>query len=102
MIAYANQTSWPTMFVLIAMILSYASLIHLVVSGFSCDPRIRKGCGLDPLTDTTPWFFSRTYRRFTGRVPPAWLPWAFAIFFYCSVALLAEVLSACMSQTGEI
>jgi len=102
MIAYADQTSWPTMFVLVAMILSYASIIHLVVSGFSCDPRIRKGCWLDPLTDATPWLFSRTYRRLTGRSMPAWLPWALAIFFYCSVALLAQALTAVMSPTGEI
>ena len=102
MIAYANQTSWLGWLIVVTILMLYASIVRLVVAGFSCDPRIRKGCGLDPLTDTTPWFFSRTYRRLTGRVPPAWLPWAFAIFFYCSVALLAEVLSACMSQTGEI
>ena len=101
MIAHTEQASWYTLLVLVVVLLSYASIIRLVVSGSSCDPRTRKGCWLDPL-GAVPWFFSRIYRRLTGRVPPAWLPWALAIFFYCSVALLAEVLSACMSQTGEI
>ena len=91
-IAHADQTSWIGWVIVATILMLYASIIGLVVSGSSCNPRIRKGCWLDPLTDAIPWLFSRAYLRSAGRAIPAWLPWAFAIFFYCSLALLAEAM----------
>jgi hypothetical protein len=88
MIAYAAQTSWLEWLIIATLLMMFASLVHLVICGFSCDPRIRKGCWLDPLTDAIPWLFSWTCLKLTGRTMPAWLPWALALGLYVSILLL--------------
>ena len=93
MIAYAAQASWLAWLIVATILMLYSSIIRLVVSGFSCDPRIRRKCWSAPLTDAIPWLFSRAYLKLTGRAAPAWLPWALTFGLYVSLLQLVRILA---------
>jgi len=94
MLAAVCQTSNPYhVLLMIALIMMFSTIVDLMTTTRSTDPKVRNGRVAFCLMSPVPWAFAMAYRKIKGVATPVWMPWTVAFVIYAIAMLVAYLLS---------